>query len=106
MSRTPTEIAKARMAPLSRLPAFFALDGKRAVVAGGGQAATWKAELLAAAGARVDVFATEPSEDLRALAAAPPAGGVFIHPRRWTAADCAGAALAVAECADDAEAAA
>ena len=36
MSRTPTEIRKARMGPLSRLPAFFALDSKRAVVAGGG----------------------------------------------------------------------
>jgi len=106
MSRAPLDTGKTRLGPLSRLPAFFALDGKRAVVAGGGQAATWKAELLAAAGARVDVFAVEPSEDLRALAAAPPAGEVIIHPRSWMPADCAGAALAVAECADDAEAAA
>ena len=34
------------MEPLARLPVFFALDGKRAVVAGGGAAAAWKAELL------------------------------------------------------------
>jgi uroporphyrin-III C-methyltransferase/precorrin-2 dehydrogenase/sirohydrochlorin ferrochelatase len=93
------------MSPLARLPAFFALQGKRCVVAGGGMAAVWKAELLSAAGARVDVFAPEPNEDMRALAAAPPAGAVIVHERRWTAADCAGAAIAVAECAVDTEAA-
>jgi len=93
------------MSPLARLPAFFALQGKRCVVAGGGMAAVWKAELLSAAGARVDVFAPEPNEDMRALAAAPPAGAVIVHERRCTAADCAGAAIAVAECADDTEAA-
>jgi uroporphyrin-III C-methyltransferase/precorrin-2 dehydrogenase/sirohydrochlorin ferrochelatase len=93
------------MSPLARLPAFFALQGKRCVVAGGGMAAVWKAELLSAAGARVDVFAPKPNEDMRALAAAPPAGVVIVHERRWTAVDCAGAAIAVAECADDTEAA-
>ncbi len=41
MSRAPIEFGKARMAPLSRLPAFFALGGKRAIVAGGGHAAAW-----------------------------------------------------------------
>src|SRR5271163_2117588 len=105
MSRTPTEIAKARMAPLSRLPAFFALEGKRGVVAGGGQAATWKAELLSAAGARVDVFAPAPDEDMVALAIAPPGGPIAIHQRRWSTADLIGAAIAVGECADDTEAA-
>jgi uroporphyrin-III C-methyltransferase/precorrin-2 dehydrogenase/sirohydrochlorin ferrochelatase len=93
------------MSPLARLPAFFALEGKRCVVAGGGMAAAWKAELLSAAGARVDVFAPELTADMRALAAAPPAGAVVVHERRWASADCAGAAIAVAECADDTEAA-
>jgi uroporphyrin-III C-methyltransferase / precorrin-2 dehydrogenase / sirohydrochlorin ferrochelatase len=105
MIRSPTEIQTARMGRLARLPAFFALDGKRGVVAGGGQAAAWKAELLSAAGAQVDVFAPMPAEDIRALAAAPPGGAVSLHPRRWTPADLAGAAIAVAECADDVEAA-
>ena len=105
MSRAPIEFGRARMAPLSRLPAFFALDGTRAVVAGGGHAAAWKAELLSAAGARVDVFAPEASEDMRALEATAPAGAVIVHGRAWAPADCAGAAIAVAECADDAEAA-
>ena len=45
------------MAPLARLPVFLALEGKRAVLAGGSAAAAWKAELLSAAGARVEVYA-------------------------------------------------
>ncbi len=104
--RSPAEIATTRMAPLSRLPAFFALEDKCAVVAGGSAPAAWKAELLSAAGARVDVFAPAPGEEMRALAAAPPRGPVAIHGRGWTADDFAGAAIAVADCADDVEAAA
>jgi uroporphyrin-III C-methyltransferase / precorrin-2 dehydrogenase / sirohydrochlorin ferrochelatase len=105
MSRAPTEIHAARMGPLSRLPAFFALQGKRALVAGGSQAAMWKAELLSAAGAAVDVFAPEGDEDMRALEGAPPAGAVNVHERLWNPADFAGAAIAVADCANDVEAA-
>ena len=48
ISRTPSETDTGRMQPLARLPVFLALDGKRALVAGGNQAATWKAELLSA----------------------------------------------------------
>ena len=44
--------------------------GKRAVVAGGSAAAAWKAELLAAAGAAVDVYAAEPSEEMIEIAGA------------------------------------
>jgi uroporphyrin-III C-methyltransferase / precorrin-2 dehydrogenase / sirohydrochlorin ferrochelatase len=106
MSRAPTEIPTGRMGRLSRLPAFFALEGKRAIVAGGDQAAMWKAELLSAAGANVDVFAAEIDEAMRALAAAPPAGAVILHERTWTPVDFAGAAIAVAACANDGEAAA
>ncbi len=105
MSRAPCEIRTARMGPLSRLPAFFALANKRAVVAGGSRAAAWKAELLSAAGARVDVFAPAPDEEMFALAAAPPQGAIVVHDRPWAADDFAGAAIAVADCADDTEAA-
>src|SRR5580704_2620419 len=94
------------MGPLTRLPAFFALESKRAIVAGGTQAAAWKAELLSAAGARVEVFAPAPSEDMLALAIDPPQGAITIHQRTWTRDDFAGAAIAVADCADDTEAAA
>jgi uroporphyrin-III C-methyltransferase/precorrin-2 dehydrogenase/sirohydrochlorin ferrochelatase len=89
------------MGPLSRLPAFFALENKRAILAGGTSAAVWKAELLSAAGARVDVYAPAPSEQMLALAAAPPRGEIVIHERPWSAADIAGAAIAVADCPDD-----
>jgi uroporphyrin-III C-methyltransferase / precorrin-2 dehydrogenase / sirohydrochlorin ferrochelatase len=106
MSRPPSEIRSTRMAALSRLPAFFALEGKRAIVAGGTQAAVWKAELLSAAGARVDVFAPAATPDMWALAAAPPVGAVRLHERKWTPADFTAAAIAVADCADDKEAAA
>src|SRR3984885_14366338 len=105
MIRTPAEIRTTRIGALARLPAFFALDNKRAVVAGGSQAATWKAELLSAAGARVEVFAAAPGEEMRALAAAPPRGGVILHDRTWISEDFSGAAIAVADCADDAAAA-
>jgi uroporphyrin-III C-methyltransferase/precorrin-2 dehydrogenase/sirohydrochlorin ferrochelatase len=93
------------MGPLSRLPAFFALENKRALVGGGTQAAAWKAELLSVAGARVEVFAPAPGEEMRALADAPPRGAIVLHEREWTAADFAGAAMAVADCADDSVAA-
>jgi uroporphyrin-III C-methyltransferase / precorrin-2 dehydrogenase / sirohydrochlorin ferrochelatase len=101
MTRTPQKIGTVRIAPLSRLPAFFALDGKRAIVAGSSAAATWKAELLSAAGAEVEVFAPEPSEDMLALASAPPNGAVIIQRRNWTADDLNGAAIAVADCPND-----
>jgi len=72
--RTPSEAEPLRMAPLARLPLFFALENRRAVVAGGTQAAAWKAELLSAAGAKVEVYASEPCQELLALAADPPRG--------------------------------
>jgi uroporphyrin-III C-methyltransferase / precorrin-2 dehydrogenase / sirohydrochlorin ferrochelatase len=105
MTRNPAEIGATRIGTLSRLPAFFALEGKRAVVAGGSPAATWKAEVLSATGARVDVFAVAASEEMLALAGAPPRGAVTVHHRIWRADDLAGATIAVADCADDEEAA-
>src|SRR6202140_5423550 len=105
MIRTPAEIRTTRIGALARLPAFFALENKRAVVAGGSPAATWKAELLSAAGARVEVFAAAPGEEMLALAGAPPRGPVILHDRTWSPEDFAGAAIAVADCADDREAA-
>jgi uroporphyrin-III C-methyltransferase/precorrin-2 dehydrogenase/sirohydrochlorin ferrochelatase len=105
MGSFPTQTQTGRMSPLARLPAFFMLEGKRCIVAGGGGPAAWKAELLSAAGARVDVFALKATDDLRGLAVDPPCGAVNVHERRWQPADLSGAAMAVAECADDVEAA-
>jgi uroporphyrin-III C-methyltransferase/precorrin-2 dehydrogenase/sirohydrochlorin ferrochelatase len=82
------------MAPLARLPLFFLLLGKRVIVAGGSAAAAWKAELLSAAGAQVEVYAEEISDELRALLSEPPAA-VVLHRRAWTEADLPGACLAI-----------
>jgi len=102
--RTPANVASPRIGALARVPAFFALDGKRVVVGGETQAAAWKAELLSAAGAQVDVYAPIPGEELQALAGSPPRGPVRIHRRVWTGDDFSGAALAAADCADETEA--
>jgi uroporphyrin-III C-methyltransferase/precorrin-2 dehydrogenase/sirohydrochlorin ferrochelatase len=104
--RTPAEARTPRMEPLARLPVFFVLAGRRAVIAGGSAAAAWKAELLSAAGAHVDVFAEDTGEDMRKLATDPPGGAVVLHDRPWRAEDFADAAIAVGACEDEACAAA
>ncbi len=95
------------MGPLAVLPVFFDLRGKRVVVAGDGEGAVWKAELVAAAGACVEVYSAEPSDDLialqrahlhmpgdvRGLDAKP--GCVLVISRAWRADDFAGAACAI-----------
>ena len=102
-TNTPTEVRPPRMEALARLPVFFALEGKRAVLAGGSPAAAWKAELLSATGAKVDVFAAEPSEELLAAIAEAPKGPVTLHRRGWAEADLAGAAIAIGAIEDAAE---
>jgi uroporphyrin-III C-methyltransferase/precorrin-2 dehydrogenase/sirohydrochlorin ferrochelatase len=105
MSRSPHEAPTPRMEALARLPIFLALQGKRAVLVGGSAAAAWKAELLSAAGARVDVYGQNPSEELLAIAAQPPRGPIAVHARAFEAADLNGAAIAVGAIEDEAQAA-
>jgi uroporphyrin-III C-methyltransferase/precorrin-2 dehydrogenase/sirohydrochlorin ferrochelatase len=76
--RHPVPIEMRRIEPLARLPLFFALASKRVVIAGDGPAVDWKAELLAAAGARVDLIG-----------------------RSWTLDDLRGATLAIGGFDDD-----
>ncbi len=104
--RKPQAAPPARMAPLARLPVFLALEGKRAVLAGGSAAAAWKAELLSAAGAHVDVYAPEPSEELLQVAGDPPQGAIVLHRRAWTASDMRDAAIAIGAFETDDDAAA
>jgi uroporphyrin-III C-methyltransferase/precorrin-2 dehydrogenase/sirohydrochlorin ferrochelatase len=103
--RQPADLDEPRMETLARLPLFFALEGKRAILAGTSGQAAWKAELLSAAGASVEVFAEAAGEEMAALAAKPPRGSIAITPRRWAASDLAGAAIAVGGITDDGEAA-
>lgn len=90
------------MQPLESLPVFFDLAGRRVVVIGGSDAAAWKVDLGAAAGARVEVFAVEASAKLRDVAAA--RANVTLNERAWGAADLAGAALVFGVAANDEEA--
>ena len=102
--RIPAEAKPPRMERLARLPVFFGLAGKRVVVAGGCSAAAWKAELLSAAGAEVDVFAHEMSDEMVALAVAPPGGAVVLNRRAWTHDDLSGAVLAIGALSGDLDA--
>lgn len=103
--RTPSDITPPRMEPLARLPVFFSLAGKCVIVAGGSAAAAWKVELLAAAGAHVEVFAEDVCEELLTLADQPPAGTVNIYRSRWRDAALGGCTIAIGAFDDDTEAA-
>jgi uroporphyrin-III C-methyltransferase/precorrin-2 dehydrogenase/sirohydrochlorin ferrochelatase len=100
-TRTPSEARPPRMEALARLPVFYALTGKRAIVAGGSAAAAWKAELLAAAGAKVEVYTTDPSDEMVEIAAQT---GIAIHRRGIEDGDLSGAAMAIGSFESDREA--
>jgi uroporphyrin-III C-methyltransferase/precorrin-2 dehydrogenase/sirohydrochlorin ferrochelatase len=111
-SAAPRDTRPARLSPLAVLPVFLDLKGKRVVVAGPSETdgrheppetdgMVWKVELLAAAGACVEVYAPYVPPELAALQASPPAGCVLIIERRWTAADFTGAAVAIGALQDD-----
>src|SRR5882672_9093777 len=91
--RTPSEARAPRMDALARLPVFYALTDKRTIVAGGSAAAAWKAELLAAAGAKVDVFAANVGEEMAELASN--IASITLHSRAIQPSDFAGAAMAI-----------
>lgn len=106
VSRQPSEAGPERIRALSVLPVFFDLRGRRAVVAGGTDGAAWKAELLAAAGARVEVFAPAGSlsQDMRHVIVCEPA--VVHHDAAWQPSFLKGAAIALADAENEEEAAA
>ena len=107
VARQPSKALPDRMAALACLPVFFTLTEQRVVVIGGSAPARWKIELLAAAGADVAVYAPleECCADLLELAAAGAAAGrITLTDRHWTPGDLAGAALAIADIEDAAEA--
>ncbi|MGE4218741.1 MAG: siroheme synthase CysG [Alphaproteobacteria bacterium] len=109
VSRLPSDRAPARMAKLAVLPVFMDMRGARAIVAGGTDAAAWKAELLAAAGAEVHVYARSSvlGDAFRSLLASVSAeASVIHHDADWNEDCLAGSVLAVADAADAAEASA
>lgn len=75
VARIPVARRSARIAPLPNLPLFHKLSGRRVLVAGSGEGALWKAELLSAAGADVLVLAGSPSGAALFASLAFPSGG-------------------------------
>ncbi len=97
--------SEGRIAPLAALPLFHKLEGRRVVLAGGGDGIAWKAELLAAAGAHVDLYAHEPGEVLLSFIATHAGRGrVTLHRRPWSVDVMPGAALAIGDVDSEAEA--
>jgi uroporphyrin-III C-methyltransferase/precorrin-2 dehydrogenase/sirohydrochlorin ferrochelatase len=96
VARQPSERKPAAMGRLAVLPIFLTVEGRRAIVIGGTESAAWKAELLAAAGAHVVVFAplTQRSPELTALAV------IELIDGDWSSADLGDAAIVVADAVD------
>ena len=92
--RAPTSRRPARVEPLAVLPVFLALKGKPALVVGGSDAASWKAELLDAAGAAVEVRAEALGEAMTALVSE---GRVAYSRAPWREADLSAFAVAIAD---------
>ena len=99
----PLSRAGATLGALPTLPVFFKLRGRRVVLAGGGEPAVWKAEVLCAAGAQVDVFARDPCAGLEILARDRGEQALRLIRREWQSDDLAGAALALGAIEDEAE---
>ena len=102
--REPGMRGEPGMGDLASLPVFFRLAGRRVLIWGASDAVAWKAELTAAAGANVDVFAPSFGERITLLAQGEPR--IRLHARALLDADFAEAALALADVEDEAQAAA
>jgi uroporphyrin-III C-methyltransferase/precorrin-2 dehydrogenase/sirohydrochlorin ferrochelatase len=88
------------MGDLATLPVFLKLNGKAALVAGGSPGTAWKAELLAAAGAKVRLVWAEPDHEAATLAEAWP-DRVTLLRRDVLATDFDGVAVAIGALEDD-----
>ncbi len=99
--RAPSEVVQGAIAPLATLPVFFKLSGKRVVIAGGTEAAAWKAELLAAAGATVEVFADDLSSKMIEIVGRQ--ASVRTEKRLWRPDDLKDALIAIGDFSDPAQ---
>lgn len=101
MAETETDQQRPGIGALDVLPVFLRAKGRKMLVCGNSDGVAWKVELLAAAGARLDVVSDQPSD---ALEAAAERASAALHRRRWRDDDFEGALAVVAEAADDGEA--
>ncbi len=105
VARRPQGASRERLGPLAKVPVFFDVRARRVIVAGGEEPAAWKAEMLAAGGAEVHVYAEHLCADFSALLAQGSESGTFVHhPRAWGVDDLKGAAIALCDAATQGEA--
>ena len=100
-SRRPGNLTS-RIGDLATLPVFLRLQDRRVVLTGSSPAALWKAALVQAAGAHVDLFGDFRDEDLAEFEFG---ARVQRHRRAWADTDFHGAALAIGEFEAETEAA-
>jgi uroporphyrin-III C-methyltransferase / precorrin-2 dehydrogenase / sirohydrochlorin ferrochelatase len=104
-SDTSCKSSAARIGALAVLPVFFNLRGKKVLVIGGGEPAVWKAELLAQAGADVDVIAPDACSEMFDLTTQSGLhGSVNLFAREWSLKDLEHKTLVVADAATEGEA--
>ncbi len=104
-TESPKSQSLNRMEELAVLPIFLKLKGKRVLLVGGSEGAAWKAELLAASGAEVDLIAEDLSPAMQELLARGAADGTITHHARpWSINDFDMAAIALIDCEKDSEA--
>lgn len=102
--RKPSEVEPTRLGRLAKLPVFFDLKHRRVVLVGASAGAAWKAELLAASGADVDIYSIDPSSEMETLLARGAAdGSLTLHRQTWSATILKDATLAVADVEDEKE---
>jgi uroporphyrin-III C-methyltransferase/precorrin-2 dehydrogenase/sirohydrochlorin ferrochelatase len=91
-----------RIAALAKLPVFWDLSGKRVILAGGSDGAAWKAELLQACGAEVELYceAEHLGDTMKALIERT---GLTHHAHPWHVGIFSRASLALADCETDEE---
>ncbi len=98
---TPKQRNRApRIESLSVLPVFLDLRGKTAVIVGDGNAALWKLELLASAGAKVRYICKQPTQELLDLLS----NGrldISVETEDWCDLDFSGAAIIIADIAHE-----
>src|SRR4051794_194257 len=92
--RRPGGLGASRIGELTTLPVFFVLGDRRVVLAGASPRPPWEAELLQAAGARVDLFGAFAAEALAQFRRGTP---VRPQHRHWMDTDFKGATLAIGE---------
>ncbi|UNK40933.1 siroheme synthase CysG (plasmid) [Shinella sp. H4-D48] len=101
MTLSPGAADNSRIGSLDVLPLFFPLKGRAVCLVGGSIAAAWKAELLLAAGARIDLFAHSLCEHMQSLSGNP---DLSFSGRDWRCADPQKYVLVVADIEKDDEA--